>query len=36
LVGPQHGDLVVLRSAAALEKAIGFDQLAPFPGAAGS
>ncbi|HEX4218886.1 MAG TPA: amidase family protein [Acidimicrobiales bacterium] len=29
LVGPQHGDLVVLRSAAALEEAIGFDQLAP-------
>jgi aspartyl-tRNA(Asn)/glutamyl-tRNA(Gln) amidotransferase subunit A len=32
LVGPQHGDLVVLRSAAALEQAIGFDELAPFPG----
>lgn len=30
LVGPQHADLVVLRSAAALEAAIGFDQLAPF------
>jgi aspartyl-tRNA(Asn)/glutamyl-tRNA(Gln) amidotransferase subunit A len=29
LVGPQHGDLVVLRSAAALEAAIGFDELAP-------
>ncbi|HLG67255.1 MAG TPA: amidase [Acidimicrobiales bacterium] len=29
LVGPQHGDLVVLRSAAALEAAIGFDRLAP-------
>lgn len=29
LVGPQHGDLVVLRSAAALEEALGFDQLAP-------
>ncbi|MHB8437668.1 MAG: amidase [Acidimicrobiales bacterium] len=29
LVGPQHGDLVVIRSAAALEAAIGFDQLAP-------
>jgi aspartyl-tRNA(Asn)/glutamyl-tRNA(Gln) amidotransferase subunit A len=29
LVGPQHADLVVLRSAAALEAAIGFDQLAP-------
>jgi len=26
---PQHADLVVLRSAAALEAAIGFDQLAP-------
>jgi aspartyl-tRNA(Asn)/glutamyl-tRNA(Gln) amidotransferase subunit A len=31
LVGPQHGDLVVLRSAAALEAAIGFDAVAPFP-----
>jgi aspartyl-tRNA(Asn)/glutamyl-tRNA(Gln) amidotransferase subunit A len=31
LVGPQHGDLVVLRSAAALEAAIGFDALAPYP-----
>jgi aspartyl-tRNA(Asn)/glutamyl-tRNA(Gln) amidotransferase subunit A len=29
LVGPQHGDLVVLRSAAALELAVGFDALAP-------
>jgi len=29
LVGPQHADLVVLRSAAALEEAIGFDDLAP-------
>ncbi|MDQ1360125.1 MAG: amidase [Acidimicrobiaceae bacterium] len=29
LIGPQHGDLVVLRSAAALEEAIGFNQLAP-------
>ena len=29
LVGPQHGDLVVLRSAAALEEAIGFDEVAP-------
>ena len=36
LVGPQHGDLVVLRSAAALEQAIGFDQVAPFPAAAGA
>ena len=35
LVGPQHGDLVVLRSAAALEAAIGFDALAPFPTARG-
>jgi aspartyl-tRNA(Asn)/glutamyl-tRNA(Gln) amidotransferase subunit A len=32
LVGPQHGDLVVLRSAAALESALGFETLAPFPG----
>lgn len=31
LVGPQHADLVVLRSAAALENAIGFDTVAPFP-----
>ena len=31
LVGPQHADLVVLRSAAALEAAIGFDTLAPYP-----
>lgn len=29
LVGPQHGDLVVLRSAAALEEALRFDALAP-------
>jgi aspartyl-tRNA(Asn)/glutamyl-tRNA(Gln) amidotransferase subunit A len=29
LVGPQHADLVVIRSAAALEGAIGFDELAP-------
>lgn len=28
LVGPQHGDLVVIRSAAALEEAIGFEDLA--------
>ncbi len=27
LVGPQHGDLVVLRTAAALEEAIGFEAL---------
>jgi aspartyl-tRNA(Asn)/glutamyl-tRNA(Gln) amidotransferase subunit A len=32
LVGPQHADIVVLRSAAALEAAIGFDTLARFPG----
>ena len=32
LVGPQHGDLVVLRSAAALEAALGFDELAPVGG----
>jgi aspartyl-tRNA(Asn)/glutamyl-tRNA(Gln) amidotransferase subunit A len=31
LIGPQHGDLVVLRTAAALEAAIGFDTLAPVP-----
>jgi Asp-tRNA(Asn)/Glu-tRNA(Gln) amidotransferase A subunit family amidase len=29
LVGPQHADLVVIRSAAALEAALGFDQVAP-------
>jgi len=29
LVGPQHADLVVIRSAAALEAALGFDQIAP-------
>lgn len=29
LVGPQHADLVVLRSAAALEQAIGFRETAP-------
>lgn len=29
MVGPSHADLVVLRSAAALEAAIGFDSLAP-------
>lgn len=28
LIGPQHADLVVLRSAAALESAVGFDQVA--------
>jgi Asp-tRNA(Asn)/Glu-tRNA(Gln) amidotransferase A subunit family amidase len=31
LIGPQHADLVVLRSAAALEEALGFDELAPLP-----
>jgi aspartyl-tRNA(Asn)/glutamyl-tRNA(Gln) amidotransferase subunit A len=29
LVGPSQGDLVVIRTAAALEAALGFDQLAP-------
>jgi Asp-tRNA(Asn)/Glu-tRNA(Gln) amidotransferase A subunit family amidase len=29
LVGPQHADLVVIRSAGALEAALGFDQIAP-------
>jgi aspartyl-tRNA(Asn)/glutamyl-tRNA(Gln) amidotransferase subunit A len=29
LVGPQHGDALVLRAAIALEAAIGFDRLAP-------
>ena len=29
--GPQHADLVVLRSAAALEAALAFDEVAPFP-----
>jgi len=32
LVGPQHADLVVIRAAAALEAALGFDAVAPFPG----
>jgi aspartyl-tRNA(Asn)/glutamyl-tRNA(Gln) amidotransferase subunit A len=31
LVGPQHADLVVIRAAAALEAALGFDAVAPFP-----
>jgi Asp-tRNA(Asn)/Glu-tRNA(Gln) amidotransferase A subunit family amidase len=31
LVGPQHGDLVVLRTAAALEVALDVDTLAPLP-----
>ena len=34
LVGPQHADLLVLRSAAALEAAIGFDGRPPMLGAA--
>ncbi|HUY22173.1 MAG TPA: amidase family protein [Acidimicrobiales bacterium] len=29
VVGPQHADLAVIRSAAALEAAIGFDEVAP-------
>ena len=29
LIGPQHADLVVIRSAGALEAALGFDQVAP-------
>ena len=32
LVGPQHADLVVIRAAAALEAAIGFDAVAQFVG----
>lgn len=31
LIGPQHADLVVLRSDAALEEALEFDSLAPAP-----
>jgi Asp-tRNA(Asn)/Glu-tRNA(Gln) amidotransferase A subunit family amidase len=31
LIGPQHGDLVVLRTAAALEAAIDHDFLASLP-----
>jgi len=31
LVGPQHADLVVLRTAAALEAALDLDTLAPLP-----
>ena len=31
LVGPQHADLVVLRTAQALEVALGFTALAPYP-----
>jgi aspartyl-tRNA(Asn)/glutamyl-tRNA(Gln) amidotransferase subunit A len=29
LIGPQHGDMVVLRAAAALEEAVGLDPVAP-------
>jgi aspartyl-tRNA(Asn)/glutamyl-tRNA(Gln) amidotransferase subunit A len=29
VVGPQHGDLVVIRSAAAIEEVVGFDEVAP-------
>jgi aspartyl-tRNA(Asn)/glutamyl-tRNA(Gln) amidotransferase subunit A len=29
LIGPQHADLVVIRSAGALEAALGFDEIAP-------
>ncbi len=36
LIGPQHADLVVLRSAAALEQAIGFRETAPVRGAEAS
>ena len=32
LVGPQHADLVVIRSAAALEAAVGLDEVAPLGG----
>ena len=31
LIGPQHGDLVVLRTAAALEAALDLDVIAPLP-----
>jgi Asp-tRNA(Asn)/Glu-tRNA(Gln) amidotransferase A subunit family amidase len=31
LIGPQHGDLVVLRTAAALEAALDDDALASVP-----
>jgi len=33
LVGPQHADLVVIRSAAAVEVIVGFDDLAPLDSA---
>lgn len=36
MVGPQHADLVVLRSAAALEAAIEFNAFAPFPAGVGA
>lgn len=36
LVGPQHADLVVMRSAVALENALGFDALAPYPASSAS
>lgn len=29
LVGPQHGDLVVVRAAAAIERAVGYDEVPP-------
>ena len=29
LIGPQHGDLVALRAAVALEEALGLDPVAP-------
>lgn len=35
LIGPQHADLVVLRTAAALERALNFDAVAPEPRAPG-
>jgi len=31
LVGPQHADVAVIRAAAALEAALGFDPVAPYP-----
>jgi aspartyl-tRNA(Asn)/glutamyl-tRNA(Gln) amidotransferase subunit A len=33
LVGPQHADLLVLRSAAAIEAALGFSEQPPLVGA---
>jgi aspartyl-tRNA(Asn)/glutamyl-tRNA(Gln) amidotransferase subunit A len=32
VVGPQHGDVVVLRTLALLEDMLGLDPIAPFPG----